>query len=78
MIIFVFLCRNHNYKAENQDILVRCSWGSDPLVLWESKFGQKIKRGNIRKKRNSAKKAEEEMEEVPLLIDLDCEEEDVA
>ena len=38
----------------------------------------KNKTGKHAEERNSVKKAEEEMEEVPLLIDLDCEEEDVA
>ena len=38
-----------SYITENNDILVRLGWTSDPLLLWERDVGQKIKPGNMRK-----------------------------
>jgi len=55
----IFLLRNNSYKSQNQDIMVRCSWTSDPLLLWESEKGQKIKPGYMR---TTEEKTEESVE----------------
>lgn len=44
-ILIIHMFRNHSFKAENQDVMTRCAWCSDPLLLWEKVFGQKIKAG---------------------------------
>lgn len=59
--------RNHSYKAENQDVMVRCLWCTDPLLLWERDFGQQIKAGNLRP-RSSAE--DSNYDEVDVMYDL--------
>ena len=54
----------------NHDIIVRCAWGSDPLLLWESQFGQQIKCGKIRKKATSRMTKEDKV----VILDLPQEE----
>ena len=41
-----------SYVDENNDILQRLGWVSDPLLLYEKEFGQKVKPGNIVKAKN--------------------------
>ena len=40
---FYLLPRYMSYVDENRDILTRLGWSSDPLLLWEKDFGQKLK-----------------------------------
>ena len=60
-----WLRRNHSFAAENTDILNRCSWCSDPVLLWEHYCGQQIKQGNIR-----PKKKKPSTEELPAVLQL--------
>ena len=41
-----------SYVDENNDILIRLGWVSDPLLLYEKEFGQKLKPGNIVKSKS--------------------------
>ena len=41
-----------SYVDENHNILTRLGWVSDPLLLYEKDFGQKLKAGNIVKSKN--------------------------
>ena len=52
-MIFYFLPRFMSYVDENQDILTRLGWASDPLLLWEKDFGQKLKPGELCAKRGN-------------------------
>ena len=62
------LFRHHSYKAENEDIMNRCSWSSDPILLWEHHIGQVLKVGALR-----PKKGKSSMQVLP--VDLELEEE---
>ena len=41
-----------SHVDENNDILIRLGWVSDPLLLYEKEFGQKLKPGNIVKSKS--------------------------
>ena len=41
-----------SYVDGNNDILQRLGWVSNPLLLYEKEFGQKVKLGNIVKAKN--------------------------
>ena len=72
------MCRNNSYRSENLDILDRCSWYSDPLLLWEFYCGQIIKPGALRPKK-AKKSPNMEVLQVPLAVpeeDLQEEEEE--
>ena len=43
--------RKVSYAKEHRDVLTRRLWTSDPLLYYESQIRQKIRPGNIYKKR---------------------------
>ena len=51
VMITMVLSRNFSFKAETNDVMTRCAWCTDPLLLWEKVFGQKIKAGFYKKTR---------------------------
>ena len=63
------LCRNHSFAAENADILNRCSWCSDPVLLWEHYCGQQIKHGNLRPKKATPSTEEDELPAILQLVE---------
>ena len=40
------MTRYCSYLKQNYDILTRLGWVSDPLLLWEKVYGQKLKPGH--------------------------------
>ena len=65
--------RFKSYINENTDILTHLGWTSDPLLLWEKDFGQKIKAGNMRPKGRKEREVEglleeEEEQEVEVVV----------
>jgi hypothetical protein len=58
--------RNHSFKAQITDVLTRCLWASDVLLLWERHYGQKMKVA-VRKAKYGNDEEEEEEEEEDML-----------
>ena len=55
------LPRYMSYVDENRDILTRLGWSSDPLLLWEKDFGQKLKPGQLCDRRGNRVAVTEEV-----------------
>ena len=62
--------RNNLFKSENQDILDRTSWYTDPVLLWEHYVGQVLKVGKLRP-RKSSKSNDSEVLQVALEVPED-------
>ena len=67
------LFRHHSYKAENEDIMNRCSWSSDPILLWEHHISQVLKVGALRPKKGKSIK---QLKVLPMDLELEEKEEE--
>ena len=62
-LITICFSRNTSFKAEITDVLTRCLWASDVLLLWERHYGQKMKVAVRKIKYHNDEKDDEEEEE---------------